>query len=262
MYCRKCGTAVRTGDVFCPQCGARTMGESPTLKKGLTSIYERLLNDPRVARLGDAKGVFFAGLFLMMVCALISGKEMLTFSYDVRFYDDVVYVALLEGYKFPRLLFRIAYFASIAWAVYPVVKNINIERWHLLPAAAVALVGVALLGITVLSGFETVTSYFPGGEYNGVYYHGSALWDWVDVSIGMTWEGYVFLLSSVAALLLMYKASKATPEAQKNYLQKQAEEKLFLKAENGTNNHVRCPYCGRIQKSVSSFCEECYEPLT
>lgn len=263
MYCRKCGKEMGERDAFCPRCGEKVVGGSPMTMRGLKApTVSGILSNSRIARLGAMKWYFFVGTFLLLVCALLAGKEMIMFKYDVWIYGDSMSVGLLEGYDFLRFVFRAVYFAAVIWAAYPIVKDEEWKKHHLMPAFAISIIGLGVFGITLLSGFDVVGS--AGGGWSGDVYYGSGTssWDWIDVTIGLTNAGWIFLASSAVSAVLMYKVSRNIMGEQTYYQEKMAEDILCETSERGVKTHVRCPHCGRIQKSVSSFCEECYEPLS
>lgn len=254
MYCRRCGKEMGESDAFCPQCGTKAANDRPRSSSELKvpKIHE-ILNHSRIARLGGVKWHFCAGILLFAVCTLLAGKEMILFEYDVWYYGDSVSVGLLEEYSFLRFLYRAAYFAALAWAVYPMIRDEEWQKHHLMPVLVVAVLGIALVGITLLSGVDAVGT---AGKTNGL-----SSWDWVDITIGLTTEGWIFLVASIMAVVLLYKTSKEIVSEQTQYRQRAEEERLCADSENGVKTHVRCPHCGRVQKSVSSFCEECFSSL-
>lgn len=245
MYCGKCGKELRNGDPYCSNCGAKVGGRGGSdLRSAFSSLVSSVTGTDPFAMLGDAKPVFFISLVCQILCCILIGMEMLTVKVDLYFFAESARIGLFDDRGLLSFLAHVGYIVSAAALLLPVFRKTVWGKMELLPAVIMPLLGLLLFVICVVRGSGAL------GDYE----------DLANVSISLTGAGWMFLITSVAAVLVSWMGMKKIPAEQEYQSQRIAEDRMCdTRNAMAKADHVRCRKCGHVQKAGIPCCEICFE---
>ncbi len=191
MYCKKCGKELSAGENYCSQCGTKTGNTTISLNlDGLSTVRKR------INRMKDTDGLkwYASSLAFLLLDLLIIGTAMFEASYTI-FLTKSVEVTLFEKSEALKVLFMLGYLVSIVLILYPVLFNRDLKGIYFNAGMLMSILSLVLFAAMYFSVKELVLT----GEY-------AQLTEYVNFSIKLTENAWLFLVSEVLACICTYTA--------------------------------------------------------
>lgn len=190
MFCPVCGNRLQENESFCSKCGAKI---DASQSSEYVNVGQKILKNFRnsLKAIQQIRLSYFGGIVLLFIGVFLLGSEKLQISYS-RLGIISRSFTMFEDHDTWRTVFTLGYLAAVIAILLPLFTAKPWCKWNFLPGILIPLAAPAYVLVGL---FQTWSKY---REYAGAD----------GLSIALTSNGWIFLLSSLVAALLAYCTSK------------------------------------------------------
>lgn len=241
MFCWKCGKELPENAKFCPGCGTQIVkreceNEEKTIQPdnvSLTAPDSSALLE-RMSLLKDFKGVFWGTIICLLASIMVMGGEIFEVTYQM-FGEYSERVTMFDGREALKVVLVLANLIVIVLMLAPLVMGKNYERYNLVPAVIIPIANMLILLIVMMSAKEQMNE--------------SMLMEAVRAKAALTGNGWVYLITNIAALFLSLNAKNIVSEPVNTDITKTTEK-------DNTNRPYRCAFCD-MEGPYEGECPRC-----
>ena len=190
MFCPICGNELQENEIHCSKCGAKagsapaSQGTDPFLK-----LKENFCDG--LSAIKEIRFSFFGGVLLLIVSAFLLGSEKLKVSYT-SFSAISRTFTMFEGHETLKNFLIVGYLIAAAAILLPLLTSKPWKKVNFLLGICIPVVSLVYFLVTLI---QTRSEY---GELARA----------ADLSVTLTFSGWIFLLVSLAAAIFAYSTSK------------------------------------------------------
>lgn len=203
MFCSKCGKAVKNGEKFCSYCGAK-IGNSA---KGIYLQREEPISHEfrevygGLNMLSDCKIQYFASIVLLILSMFLITGKMFEVSYELLYAHSEAFT-LFEGHNALKILLLFGYCAAVLLMVLPLLRSRDWEKINFFLGKCMPILAIIIFAIVSVSVLRGTEKYLGSDELLG-------LMKAVNISVNLTENAWLFLLTSSVAEVMVFRVSDA-----------------------------------------------------